>query len=57
MGGCRDYVNAYLPTAPYAADPAMLGLPIQASLGPGGNPQEGNVLLASVRAATPSFSL
>lgn len=44
----RDYVNPYLPTAPYAADPAMLGLPIQSQMGPGGNPQEGNVLLASI---------
>ena len=42
-------MNPYLPNAPYAADPAMLGLPIQSQLGPGGNPQEGNVLLASVR--------
>ena len=40
-------MNPYLPNAPYAADAAMLGLPISTPMT--GNPQEGNVLLASVR--------
>ena len=44
---CRDYMNPYLPNAPYAADAAMLGLPISTPMT--GNPSEGNVLLASVR--------
>ena len=40
-------MNPYLPNAPYAADAAMLGLPISTPMT--GNPSEGNVLLASVR--------
>ena len=48
----RDYMNPYLPNAPYAADAAMLGLPISTPMT--GNPQEGNVLLASVRRQPPA---
>ena len=42
----RDYTNPYLPVAPFATDPGMLGLGIQAPIS--ANPQEGNVLLAQV---------
>ena len=42
----RDYTNPYLPVAPFATDPGMLGLGIQAPIN--ANPQEGNVLLAQV---------
>ena len=46
MVACRDYTNPYLPVAPFATDPGMLGLGIQAPIN--ANPQEGNVLLAQV---------
>ena len=40
-------MNPYLPVAPFATDPGMLGMGIQAPIN--ATPQEGNVLLASVR--------